>query len=114
MHNKRLDRDDILKIEVLPRCASLLYPVLTINSGLELRLLHLGASILAASVNVLQQDAVLPAVVAAPHLLDEAVATSLLARTTAETETETETTIVETDPTDPAVQMTGKSVAPTA
>lgn len=112
MHNKRLDRDDILKIEVLHRCASLLFPVLTINSGLELRLLHLGASIPAASVNVLQQDAVLPAVVAAPHPLDEAVATSLLARTTAETETAT--TIVETDPTDPAVQMIGKSVPPTA
>jgi hypothetical protein len=111
MHNKRLDRDDILKIEVLPRCASLLFPVLTIESGLELLLLHLGASIPAASVNVLQQDAVLPAVVAAPHPLDEAVATSLLARTTAETETVT--TIVETDPTDPAVQMIGKSVAPT-
>jgi hypothetical protein len=60
MHNKRLVRDDILKIEVLPRCASLLFPVLTIESGLELLLLHLGASIPAASVNVLQQDAVLP------------------------------------------------------
>jgi len=57
---------------------------------------------------VLQLDAVLLAVVA-PHLLDVAVVTSLLARTIVETETET--TNVETA-TDLAVQMTGENHVP--
>jgi hypothetical protein len=62
----------------------------------------------AENVNVLQLDAVLLAVVA-PHLLDVAVVTSLLARTIVETETET--TNVETA-TDLAVQMTGENHVP--
>ena len=57
---------------------------------------------------MLQLDAVLLAVVA-PHLLDVAVVTSLLARTIVETETET--TNVETA-TDLAVQMTGENHVP--
>jgi hypothetical protein len=59
----------------------------------------------AESVSVLQLDVALRAVVA-PHLLDVAVVTSLLARMTVETETETMS--VETA-TDLAVQMTGKN-----
>jgi hypothetical protein len=73
------------------------------SSGPELPLLHHGALIPAENVSVLQLDVVLLAVVA-PHLLDVAVVTSLLARTIVETETET--TNVETA-TDLAVQMTG-------
>jgi hypothetical protein len=108
MHNKRLDRDDILKIEVLLRRGLLRLSVLTINSGPELLPLHLGALIPAVNVIVLQLDVVLPAAVAALHLLDVAAATSLPAKMIAETETATETTIVEIEPTGPAVQMTGK------
>jgi thioredoxin-like negative regulator of GroEL len=62
----------------------------------------------AESVSVLQLDVALRAVVA-PHLLDVAVVTSLLARMTVETETETMS--VETA-TDLAVQMTGKNHVP--
>jgi hypothetical protein len=79
--------------------------MLTLDSGPELPRLHLGALIPVVSVTV-HLDVVLPAVVAAHHLLDVDVVTSLLARTTAETVTEI--TIVETEATAPAVQMTGK------
>jgi hypothetical protein len=82
--------------------------MLTIDSGQELLPLHLGALIPAVSVTV-QLDAVLLAVVAALHLLDAAEVTSLLARMTAGTVTET--TIVETEATAPAVLMTGESYA---
>ncbi len=61
------------------------------------------------SVSVLQLDVVLLAVLVAPHLLDVAVVTSLLARMTVETETGI--MIVETEGTDPAAQMTGKNIA---
>jgi hypothetical protein len=88
---------------------SLHLSMLTGSSGLELLPQHLGASILAVSVTV-QLDAVLLAAVVALHLPDVAVATSLLARTTVETVTET--TTVETEATDPAVQMTGKNERP--
>jgi hypothetical protein len=83
--------------------------MLTTDSGLELLPLHLGASIRAVNVSVLQAAAVLHAVVDALHLLDVAVVISLPERTIAETVTET--TIVETEATDPVVQMTGKDLA---
>jgi hypothetical protein len=82
--------------------------MLTIDSGPELLPLHLGALIPAVSVTA-QLDVVLLAVVAALHLLDVAEVTSLLARMTAGTVTET--TIVETEATAPAVLMTGESYA---
>jgi hypothetical protein len=81
--------------------------MLTIDSGPELLPLHLGALIPAVSATV-QLDVVLLAV-AALHLLDVAEVTSLLARMTAGTVTET--TIVETEATAPAVLMTGESYA---
>lgn len=80
-----------------------------LNSGPELLRLHLGALTPAVSVSVLQLGVVLLAVLVALHLLDVAVVTSLLARMTAEIETET--TIVETEATDPAAQMIGKNNA---
>jgi hypothetical protein len=83
--------------------------MLTTDSGLELLPLHLGVSIRAVNVSVLQAAAVLHAVVDALHLLDVAVVISLPERTIAETVTET--TIVETEATDPVVQMTGKDLA---
>jgi hypothetical protein len=61
------------------------------------------------NVSVLQAAAVLHAVVDALHLLDVAVVISLPERTIAETVTET--TIVETEATDPVVQMTGTEIS---
>lgn len=91
------------------RCPSLHLSVLIGSSGPELLPRHLGASIPAVSV-IVQRDVVLLAAVVAPHLPDVAVVTSLPARTTVEIVTET--TIAETEATDPAVLMTGKSKPP--
>jgi len=83
--------------------------LLTINSGLELLRLRLGVSIPVVSVSVPLADAVLLAVADALHLLDVVVVTSHPEKMIAETVTET--TIVETEATDPVVRMTGKDLA---
>jgi len=83
--------------------------MLTIGSGLELLPLHLGALTQAVSVSVPLADAVLLAVADALHLLDVAVVTSHPERMIVETVTEI--TIVETEVTDPVVQMIGKNCA---
>lgn len=88
MHNKRIGRDDLLKIEVRQHsCYIYLVSANFQYSGpAHLHLLP-GASIPVVSVNVLLAVA-LPAAVVAPHLQDVAgVVISLLARMIVVTET---------------------------
>ena len=107
MHNKRIGRDDLLKIEVYQHWYSMSgLSMLIICSGLVHLPRLLGASILAVRVNALVNvllAVVLLAVVVAPHLQDAAVVvTSLLARMI----DVTEITIAETA-TAPAAQTIG-------
>lgn len=75
MHNKRIGRDDLLKIEVKPPCHSLSVPIiLNMTSGLALRLLHLGALIQAVTADV----TVARPAVAALHLPGVVVVTTPL------------------------------------
>jgi hypothetical protein len=81
MHNKRIGRDDLLKIEV-----SKIGPIAPtrnsdINSGLELLHQHLGASTLAVIANAALLVVVLLAEVVVVLLRVVAVGTTLLART---------------------------------
>ena len=112
MHNKRIGRDDLLKIEVQRSryCyADLCCGANGSNSGPELLPLHHGASILVVNASVLQLDAVLLAAVDVLLLLAVvAVVTSLPARMIAETETET--MIVAIVVIVPAAQMTGENL----
>ncbi|KAI6712047.1 hypothetical protein JHW43_005404, partial [Diplocarpon mali] len=108
MHNKRLGRDDMLKIEACCYFNFSSLQSLIMSSGPELPLLPHGALIPAASASVLAVlqavAAVLLAVEVVLHLLDVAVATTLLVRTIAETETTTAVTVTATAL---AVQRTG-------
>lgn len=98
MHNKRIGRDDLLKIEVRQHMAFNTFPDLTSSSGLEHpHLLH-GVSTLAATALVTLEIVATAAATAllldevhAPHLL--AAVTTLLAKMTAVIAM----TIVETD-----------------
>ena len=106
MHNKRIGRDDMLKIEVCQQLSLHQFEVEAdvLYSGPAHRHPLPGASILAVIVNVLLVVDLL-AVVVAPHLLDVAVVViSLLARMIAVTET----TIAETAVTVLAAQTIGK------
>jgi hypothetical protein len=108
MHNKRLGRDDLLKIEVYLSPSTVIKRILNSYSGLELLHQHRGASILAVSVSVLQLVVALLAEVVAPSLLViAAVVTCLLARMIAETVITTVETVIALAP-----QMTGKCPTP--
>jgi hypothetical protein len=99
MHNKRIGHDDVLKIEVRGPILTILWLLLTLPSGLVLLRLPRGDLIRAKNVNALQRDVALLAEVDALLLLDEAVATTLLARSLGEIVTETmidETEVIET------------------
>lgn len=77
MHNKRIGRDDLLKIEVSNLCFSILmYLELTISSGPALLHLHPGDLIPAVTA----AGTVLPLAVPALHHPDEPAASYLPAR----------------------------------
>ncbi|PBP16293.1 hypothetical protein BUE80_DR013000 [Diplocarpon rosae] len=111
MHNKRLGRDDILKIEACCYQGVFVATIANfISSGPEPLLLPHGALILAASASVLVAlqvaAAVLLAVVVVLHLPDVDAAITLPARTNAETETTTAVTAIAL-----AVQRIGKRMS---
>lgn len=79
MHNKRIGRDDLLKIEVSDTYSTYTSADLTNRSGLGRRHLHLGDSIQAVTADV---TALLPAVVARhPHVVVVVATTPLVGMT---------------------------------